>query len=574
LKISWTRGRRDAAVAVGLAVAIALSWALEYHVLFGAQRLEDPLSYRGDALLTLASVSAARRGDYLPFFSKMLPSLGAPFVASWNDWPITEDWLLWLVGTLGRLVGSVAAINLGYALACMTAGVSMFYVARRFGLRRDTSALAGFLFGLSNYIIVRTVHHYTLTFVWAIPWNLLVASWLASRRGIPLGSRRFTLAAVTTVCTAWGFIYYSFFAAQLFAFASLAGVFRLGWSKKRVLPVAALAGIFVAALLAVNLDTVVFAVRNGVNETALQRSRTDVETYALKPINLFVPSAYHRLDFMKEVSRRAVSQSVIGGEFPSSYLGVLGALSLVSLGLYAMWLIARKRGGVALGWAGTAVWLVLAHSVGGLNSFMGLFNMRLFRSVNRVSVEVLAVALLFGAWFLGRLLARRRRALRWALVGVVGVAGAWEQLPTTDPNESIAGNRRIAESDRRLVSQMENALPKGAMVFELPTMHFPEVPPHMGVDGYEMFRPTFYSDTLRFSHGDVKGRPNAEWKFRVSGLPVPQMVAELRTAGFAGLYVNRKGFADGGRALLGDLQANGCRVIGVAEIQDTVALAL
>lgn len=574
MKISWTRGRRDAGVAAGVAVAIALGWAAQYHILFGDQRIADPLSYRGDALLTLAAISAARRGDFLPFASKMLPSLGAPFVASWNDWPITEDWLIFLVGTLARVVGTIAAINLGYVLACMTAGVAMFYVARRYGVRRPTSALAAVLFGFSNYILVRTVHHYPLTFVWVLPWNLLVGSWLASRRGIPFRSRRFILAAVTTTCTAWGFIYYSFFAAQLFVLGTVSGVFRMGWSTKRLKPILALAGVFAAAVVSVNLDTATFALSHGVNGAAVARNRNDVELYALKPINFFVPSSSHRLPFMHEVTRRGEAQTIISGEFPGPYLGMVGGLALLTLGFYAMWMVARGKSGLVLGWAATAAWLIVGHSVGGLNSAMGLVNMRLFRSVNRVSVLVLAVALLFGAWLLGRLLALRRPAVQWASVGAIALLGGWEQVPATDPNESIAGNRRIAQADRKLVEQMENSLPPGSMVFELPAMHFPEVGPYGGVDGYEMLRPTFYARTLRFSHGDVKGRENAEWKFRVAALPVPQMLAELRGAGFRALYINRKGFPEGAGPLLKELQGNGCRLIGVAEVQDTVALAL
>lgn len=555
-------------------MAIAFAWGLAHQVWFGDQRLGDPLSYRGDALLTLATISAARRGDFLPFVSKMIPSLGAPFVASWNDWPITEDWIIFLVGSLGRLVGSVAAINLGYILATVTAGLSMFYVSRRYGLRRESAAMAAFLFGLSNYIFVRTVHHYTLVFVWIIPWNVLVSAWLASRGGIPFRSRRFALAALTTVCTAWGFIYYSFFAAQLYLLGTAAGVFRHGWSKARLKPIVALAGLFTAALLAVNLDSAFYAMSHGVNKAAVARSKTDSEIYSLKPVNLFVPPKFHRMAPMQELGRRAESQSVIGGEYPASYLGVVGDVSLLALAVYALWLVNRGRTGLVVGWAGAAVWLIVAHSVGGFGSFLGLFNVRLFRSVNRVSVVVLAFALLFGAWLLGRLLARRKPMVRWLVSATIAGAGAWEQIGLFEANESIADNRRHAEADRKLVAQMEQALPTNAMVFQLPAMHFPEVPPYMGVDGYEMFRPSFYAHTLRFSHGDVKGRPNAEWKFRVAALRANEMVAQLKSAGFSGIYINRKGFSDGAQALLYELQTAGCRVIGMSDIQDSVALAL
>lgn len=573
MKLRWTRSRRDAAVAIGLALAIGLGWGLEYHVWFGDQRLDDPLSYQGDALAVLAAVSAARRGGFAPFFSRVFPSLGAPFVASWNDWPIAEDWIYFLVGLLARAVGSVAAVNLSYALAMMTAGMSMFYVARRFGLRRDSAAMAGFLFGLSNYFICRTVHHFALVFVWFIPWNVLVSGWLASRRGIPIGSRRFVLAAVTTVCTAWGVVYYTFFAAQLYVLGAAAGALRHGWSRQRLKPIVALAALFIVAAVSVQLDSVFYGVSHGVNQGAVARSKADAELYSLKPVNLFIPPTFHRLEPMRELGRRGEAQTVIGGEYPSQYLGVVGGLSLVGLALYAFRMFSRGRTGLASGWAGLATWLVVAHSVGGVSALLGLFGFRLFRSVNRVSIVVLALALLFGAWWLGRLLARRPWWTRWLVASAVAVGGAWDQLGRLNPQEAVAG-WRYAEADRKLVAAMEAALPHGAMVFELPAMHFPEVPPMMGVDTYEMFRPTFYASTLRFSHGDVKGRPSADWKFSVAGLPVPEMVARLRAANFAAVYINRKGFPDGAASLIRALEANGCRTIAVADVQDTLAMSL
>lgn len=569
---TWTRARRDWFLALGVGGAVAVGWGLSHRMLLGEQRLADPLSYGGDAMLALGEVAAARRGDFVPFLSKELPSLGAPFVASWNDWPISEDVLYWLLGLVARGTGTVAAINLGYLAACVTAAMSFFFVARRFALRRETAALGAVLFGLSNYIAIRGVSHYSLTFVWVVPWNVLVGSWLASRRGLPFGSRRFALAAVTTVGTAWGFVYYSFFAAQLFVLGTVAGAVRYGWSKQRLKPAVALAGLLTAALLAVHLDSAVSLTKHGVNRMSLRRASTDAETYTLKAIDLFVPSEGHRLAFMRAIGAKETRQSVVSGEYPSPYLGVLGALALVAMWVLAARLVMRGRYGPAVAWAGLGGWLLAAHSVGGLNSLLFLLDARLFRSTNRASVVILAVALLFGGQLLGRLWSRRPRATRWATAAVLAVGGAWEQLPLA--TESIADNHRVAEADRELVARMEQVLDPSSMVFELPAMDFPEVLPTLGVESYEQFRPTLYATSLRFSHGDVKGRKNPEWKFRVAALPAEQMVAQLKEAKFSAVYLNRKGYADRGAEIERALLGLGCRVIAVSALQDTVAYAL
>lgn len=572
MRWTWNRARRDWLTALGTGGVVAVGWGLAHRLLMGEQRLTDPLAYDGDAMLALGAVAAARRGDYLPFLSKELPSLGAPFVASWNDWPISEDVLLWLVGLVARGVGTIAAVNLGYLVACVTAAISFFLVARRFAVRREAAALGAVLFGLSNYIAVRGVHHFSLTFVWVIPWNVLVGSWLASRRGLPFGSRRFALAAVTTVGTAWGFAYYSFFASQLYVLGTVAGAVRHGWSRQRLRPAMALAGLFCAALVAVHLDSVVWLVKHGRNAAAMARGPSGAEMFALKPIELFVPGEGHRLALGRLVGRREVQQAVVTGEFPSQYLGLLGALALVALCVSAARLVMRGRYGPAVAWAGLAGWLMAAHSVGGLNSLLYLLDSRVFRSTNRASVVLLAVVLLFAGQWLGRFWARRPARVRWAVAAGLAAGGTWEQLPS-DGN-SMASLQQVAAADRELVSRLEQALAPSSMVFQLPAMAFPEVPPTLGVETYEQFRPTIYATSLRFSHGDVKGRRNAEWKFRLAALPPEQLVAELKTASFSAIYLNRKGYADGGAELERALSSLGCRLIAVSALEDTVAYAL
>jgi phosphoglycerol transferase len=205
---------------------------------------------------------------------------------------------------------------------------------------------------------------------------------------------------------------------------------------------------------------------------------------------------------------------------------------------------------------------------------MGLFHVVLFRSVNRASVVVLTLVMIFGAWAVPHLLrglpvwARRVAMLAVASLAIVDLKGL------DNPMESVANNRKQADNDRHLAAKLDAAFPAGAMVFQLPAMHFPEVGPVHAVDSYELFRPYYFSNTLRFSHGDVKGRPNADWKFRLAAMPAAPMVSELKAAGFAAILVNRKGYPDGAAALVQQLLEAGCKVVVVSELGDNVALSL
>jgi phosphoglycerol transferase len=570
-RIRWTRSRRDWVLAGLLGLAIAVAW-MGVCGLLGAQRFSDPISYWGDAWFTAAAVAAASRGDFFPFTSKLLPSLGAPFVANWNDFPGTDDMVLWLTGLIARLSDTIVAINVGFMLACVSSGLSLFFVARRYGFRRDGSLMAGFLFGMAYYIFVRGVHHYSLTFIGLLPWNVLVMSYLGSRRGLPWRSRRFALAAVTTVLTGWSFVYYIFFAAQLYVLGTVAGLMRHGrrfaWP-----PVLALAAIFAVAVLSVSTDFLLHARAYGSNPSATARQPTEVEYYALKPLAFFIPGGNHPLPFLRHAAQRAKAQSIVHGEEPAPFLGLAGGPLLIALALAAMAALARRsRPGWVVAFAATTAWFIIAHAVGGLNSVMGLFQMVLFRSMNRASAVVLTLVLLFSAWAVPRALRRLPALARWAAclavasLSVVDLSGA--------SGESLQSNRQQADSDRHLAAALETALPHGSLVFQLPPMDFPEAGPVHALGSYELFRPYLFSATLRFSHGDTKGRPNAAWKYRVAGLPAPELLAELRRSGFASVLVARKGYPDGGNAVLEGLRQAGARLLLVSEVGDTVALAL
>ncbi len=564
-----SRKQRDWLTALGLVALVFIEWGLAYH-LFSDRKWSDPLSYWGDAQFSAAVVASAARGEYLPFLSKELPSLGAPFVASWNDFPMTEEVLYFLVGTVARFTGVFLAINLGLVLASMLAALSFFFVARRFHLSRPYSFMGGVLFGLAPYIFYRGVHHYSLSFYFVIPWQVLVCAWLASRKGVAFGTRRFTVSALVLVGSAWSMVYFYFFGLQLWALGFVTHLIRRG-KQAQSRAALALFGLALVAGLLVNLDSLLWVVKHGPNGAAVVRSRNDVEQYALKTIDMLMPGGHHRFAAGRVAATQVAATRVTSGEAPSPYLGVLGGLSLLSLLGYGFVSLVRRRVDLPATWALMVVWLIVFHTVGGGNSLFGVFGATMLRSVNRVSILVFVYALLFAAWALPRWLSRVPTPARWGLAVTLAILGSWEAIPMDATPDSVAHDHRLAEADRQLVTQAEAALPPGARVFQLPPMHFPESPA-AGLEAYELFRPYFFSKHLVYSFGDVKGRPNANWKFEVAARPLPELFAELKRQGFSAVYVNFKAY--GGPGVLDQLKGAGGTVIAVSQAQDSAFLRL
>ena len=131
-----------------------------------------------------------------------------------------------------------------------------------------------------------------------------------------------------------------------------------------------------------------------------------------------------------------------------------------------------------------------------------------------------------------------------------------DQMPPAVSDQDIASVAQIVESDRKFTEAMEQHLPAGAMIFQLPVVDFPEsaVP---GVGPYDHFRPYLFAHRLRFSYGTNKGRADGEWQHEKTQLPFGVMINELVGNGFSALYVNRNGFGDQGQKLLSALKSMG-----------------
>ena len=162
--------------------------------------------------------------------------------------------------------------------------------------------------------------------------------------------------------------------------------------------------------------------------------------------------------------------------------------------------------------------------------------------------SLLAVALMLDA--LGRRLggSPRRRAAFAAILAMTLVIGVLDQTPPAPAQGlSSAGAAADYRRDAAFVRAVEARLPPGASVFQVPFSEFPDPPQDRPRTRYDALVGYLHSDRLRWSYGDMKGRP-PEWQARVARLLPPQLVAEVSRAGFAGLYLDRLAHRDPARA--------------------------
>lgn len=560
LRVPSTPHTKSSAAAFGTlwrAGSLALVTALVFMAHYQRWTIESwkiPTDYVGDAHEILARIKAASEGDTWPLTRQVIERLGAPFGAHWNAYPTPDKPLMLMLGALAQSVGVFAAANIGLLLAQITAALAFYFAARWLRVRWEWAWAGALLFAYTYHTFHRGLPHFSFVFTWTVPLGLL-ATWLIAR------SKRLEWrsgGAVVCLCAALAMgvstPYNLLFWGQLILWALVAQ--WLGDRRRANLAIGVATGVIALAAFALtNAETWIY-VQEPEGTPLLTRNYGGTERYALKPMEMFIPPQFHRLDVLAFFGHRYTRWSEWRGEAYLPYLGLFGIaalLWLVATGVRAV-LQHRRIPGQAL----PLTWLLGYATVGGITNVLAFFaGFQVFRATNRAAVFISAIVLVFLVVRLSRL--TMHWPAHWRMLAALAVAaiGVLDQVPRRWPDEVYARMASDVRSDLKLGRELEAALPRGAMVFQLPVMGFPEVTPPFRLVDYELFRPYLVTEELKFSYGAAKFRARSRWQRDLENLPVETLVRRLERYGFAALYINRKGYEDRAERMLDELKTLG-----------------
>jgi hypothetical protein len=532
---------------------------------------KTPIAYNGDAWAAMGIAKTFAAGEVKPMLPKYPPSLGAPFVANWNDYPPAEGLFTWY-GLLACLTGIFAGSNLVVLSAHLLAAGAFYFVARKLGYQSLLSMAGALLFSMSHFAFARNLAHLGPLFHWHVPLGLLVAFWCVTSISILPDRRKTLFSLIVAILHGIQDPYYSGIFLQFLVLASVACLVRRQSWRHILFPVWIALAVLGTHVL-VNFDLFYGKFINGPNPEAFVRSYAGLELYSLKPLELLLPFP-HRIPGLDDwASKVYFNRAYFLGEIGSAYLGILG---IVGLGLL-LWLsfyaiVSRREHDIPVhSWG--ILWILLYSVAGGMNGFVGLFGVILFRGTNRYSIVILAILLLFLVRQLSISSRRWKQLPIAALAGLIVVIGFLDQTPRPPTRAAISRIGALISSDGQVVSALEAKLPARAMIFELPVMGFPEMPAVREMMDYEHFRPYLQSHSLRFSYGTVKGRTRERWQAEAVRLGTPHLVNTLERYGFSAILINKKAYEAKAAALLGELTAAGRSEI-ICESQDLVGLRL
>jgi phosphoglycerol transferase len=489
------------------------------------------------------------------------PDVGAPFGATMYDFPIPEPTNFGLIWILGLFVGDPFVVyNLFYLLSFATAGLAAWWGFRRLGIDRSLAIVGAFLFSMLFFHFIRLVHLFLASYFSAAIFATY-ATRLAMYR-LPYLSSELRLSAGTALflaLAAGAGVYYAFFGCLLIAAGG-----AMGWTGSRRREPLLLAGGYVAiivAVIALSLaPNALYHLAEGANPLVANRQASDAEIYGLRITQLLLPPYTHRLHLFADLARQYNASAPLVNENTAAALGTLGSLGLIAAIGFAL-LGERSRFPLVAALGGLAICAILFATMGGFGALFALLITPDIRALNRISVFIAFFALATTLILVQRACGSRPAASAFVAL-LIGVIGWYDQTPVAVVPRNL--NSAPFHAEQAFFRKVQNMLPQGSAVYELPYMFFPEGPKAGSLTSYDLMKPYLQTSGLRWSFGDMHGRASDIWSEKVSALAGGDLVKALASAGFSAIYLNRAGYAD----RTGETEKNIKQVLGPPSLED------
>jgi phosphoglycerol transferase len=489
------------------------------------------------------------------------PRVGMPLTQKMYDFPLADALHFGVIKVLGWFFPDPAVVlNIYILLPFPLTALSTFFVLRRFRLGRLPALVAAVLYACAPYHFSRSLQHIFLAAYYLLPLMALVLLRIYLGR-LPFSCEesganwrffRWKSVGAVLVCALVGIsgVYYAFFSCFLLLTVGVKVSFR----ERRWLPLAQ-TGILVAVVTASTTAAIapcfLYWAEHGRNAAVAGRLPAEADMYGLNVTEMLVPLPQHYIGFLGAIRTRYMAPPRQPTGEQHATLGLLASLGFLYLLGRFLWRRPNKTERIEDGLAYLTVAAVMLGTLGGLGAAFSFCVSPMIRCYNRISIFIAFFAVFALFLLLDRLAQRlshgRRAFLVYLGAGALLLVGAVDQIARWHPDYATT-NREYA-SDSEFGKRIEDTLPAGSMVYQMPFVPFPEHPRVGSLPDDDLIRPYLHTKTLRWSVAAMKGREASNWQAALARRPLPEVVRTLAFAGFAGIYLDRAGFADHGVAV-------------------------
>ena len=464
--------------------------------------------------------------------------IGAPFGASMYDYPIPEPTHFLLVRLLGLSSNDPFVVfNLFYFFSFASASLSAWWALRQLGIARPLAIAGALLFSILPYHFLRLQHVYLASY-FAAPIFSMYALQLALYRAPHLPEEiRWTWTSALLIAIAAGSgVYYAFFGCLFLAAGALLGAIQARRREPLMIGAAGIAIIVTVIALSL-LPNAMYHLVEGSNPLVAGRVQQEAEIYGLRISHMLLPTWGHRIGWMAAITNSYVANSPLFNESAFAALGLIASFGIVTAILAALF-APRERFPTLTATGILSLVGILFATFGGVGALFALLVTPELRGLNRISVFIAFFAI-FSAMSLAAMLVKTRPWLGALVAAGIMIIGWVDQIPVY---RIIHSNPADFLRQQAFFDKIQAELPAGTPIYELPYMFFPESPALGNLSSYGLLEPYLRTRGLRWSFGEMHGRPSDVWNEKVSTLNGPALIDALAGSGFGAIYVDRRGY--------------------------------
>lgn len=514
-------------------------------------RLPDQLTFSGgDGALGEALIKSIQESGLKG--NLFCDRLGAPDGSALVDTPFL-DWLFviqaWIISWFVKNPGRIMVIF--YVVTYVTSAVSMFFCLNKLKCSRGSSFIFSLLFSFSTFHTFRNIGHLTLSNYYIVPIAIYLSFYIAFNGVVDKVDSPFAnknakknqvILYLFAIMIGMANVYFTAFGLVFMLTALLYRLVKEGHIKQNI----KYAGYIFVGFLSFGVSLLpkwIYGIMNGVNEQGASRSFLHSEIFGLKLIQLLLPPYFSKFWGAYFVGKYEEGNSFIS-ENRLSAIGLIAVIAFIGLCIHLIISFIKKKGDCFIDFLSLSVLIaVLVATVGGFGTIFNYFVTPEIRCYCRISIYIICFCYIAFAYVITK--KKVRMPFRVLIFAVLLAIGGMDQI-TISNKDAWTGAGIQAEIYDSFFSQIEEKMPKGAMVYQLPFIEFPEpaVTQIEGMDAYNHLEAYVFTDTIKWSYGGMKGRNESAKTLFVSNGIGTEFLQNIRKAGFLGVYINMSAYTD------------------------------